>query len=272
MYFIELYYINHFFDKGFKVNNMKIENIIKDIGYILNQSDLIGLDWVPIIHGKKFQSLTSSKYAIFEKIKRSFFSRLFNLLGSRVLFVFEPFDRIATTKGIVLYLLAKIENNNFNAEDIKYLDEIKKRKIPNTNLYSFGYEYGIRGKKVTLSTPQAIVSYMVAKLFFELYLYFNEKKYLYEFNYIVEEMIQVFPQFSYDDKICFAYTTNSNYHVHNASLHFTELLAIYSYYNKYDNLIEKSLNYSLSDFQKIIIMQVVKLETFLLIITILDIF
>jgi hypothetical protein len=217
-----------------------------------------GLDWSSIMYSDKFFILSRSNNKYINRFKKSFYSRLVYYLGHRVLFLFEPIERITFVKGICLYLMAKINMNEFNEEDEYLLLELNKKRIKNTCLFAHDVNYYIRDKQVTTNIPNLVTTYFVAELYFQLYLKNEQKEYKNYFKDIVNDLIKTIPYFEKSQtELCFQYTTVSSYNVHNANLLFAELIVKYNFLEKghvnkkiYDSLIQKSLNYSLTDFKK----------------------
>lgn len=235
------------------LNKQITEKYLKNLRTALVDINHRGLDWVPIRHGKKYHKLTYSRSGIIQKIKRKLLHVAWNILGARILPLLEPIPRLRYTKGLALFLEAEILQGRWDAYHTQLLEELRSRKIPDTNLYTFDYSYNIGSAQVKHDTPQIIVTYTVASLYFLLYKETKKNEYREDFCAIVDDIIKIFPRFEYKDCLCFSYTTNSNYHVHNANLHVAELMAKYAHITgstRYDTLIRQSLNYSLRDFQK----------------------
>jgi len=237
---------------------MKMLEIYNNLLFYFKIHNHEGLDPSSITNSTKFLTLTYSKYYLIARLKTSFYSRLFNFLGHRVLFIFEPIENLSFTKGICLYLMAKLNMDDFNTDDFNLLNELDKKRIQGTSLFAHDVEYCIRSKTITKSTPNVVTTYFVADLYFQLYMKYKNSEYQIYFKDVVENLVATIPYFEKSaTEICFQYTTVSKYHVHNANLFFAELLVkyIYMYKNnenttKYKKLIIRSLNYSLNDFKK----------------------
>ncbi|MCR4420955.1 MAG: hypothetical protein NUV32_00590 [Exilispira sp.] len=163
------------------------------------------------------------------------------------------------TKGLALIssALANFDYNLFKNKIEEIIEIILSLKIGDEFVWAHNIDYYFNDDtKITTSTPNLITTYFVANAFFEIYSLSKEEKYLNLFNKTVITMLEKFPYDRYSEKsICFMYTPNSNYHVHNANILFVEILVKYIFLNKNEdnnNLIElvrKALNYSLEDFK-----------------------
>ena len=195
----------------------------------------------------------------FRKIVNFLFSRTMNYLGEFSVYVLKP-EKKHYTKGLALVLSGLSFENKLNYKLISYIiEKIKLLRLKDKFLWAHNDDYSFPcGTIVNTSTPNLVTTSFVANSFFDLFTVTQNKNYKDIFCNIVD---QILTEISYKnvtkDKICFMYTPITNYHVHNANLLFAELLAKRFYLDvsekkksKLSNLIKKSINYSIGDFNE----------------------
>ncbi|MEQ3621953.1 MAG: hypothetical protein ABNH34_12035 [Marinobacter sp.] len=194
---------------------------------------------------------------VLRKVLSSLYSRTIYYLGEYSIFLLKPKKKVYT-KGLALVLsgLACDEFPNYELINI-LVDLIMSKRIRNTYLWAHDIDYSFPGgRAVTTETPNLVTTAFVANAFFDLYKKTNIVSYKEIFNKIVGDLLKEVPYKELsDDKICFMYTPITDYHVHNANLLYAELLAKKIYLGSSDaeelmSLIDRALNYSLSDFHE----------------------
>lgn len=196
------------------------------------------------------------KPSIIKKIFLYAFFQIQNFCNPLFVRLIKP-EKKYYTKGLALIIsaLAHFNYDNYKG-DIQYLiDIILSLKLGNKFVWAHNVDYFFNDRtKITTNTPNLITTYFVGNALFETYIISENIKFLNLFNNIVKDMLTTFPYKEYNnDSICFMYTPNSDYYVHNANILFSELLIKYLYINNINDsniieLVNKSLNYSLRDF------------------------
>ena len=191
------------------------------------------------------------------KVINSVYSRFIYYSGEYAVYLLRP-QKAVYSKGLALILSGLTCDDTPNDELIDLIvDLIMSKRIPGTYLWAHDIDYSFPGgHAVTTKTPNLVTTAFVANAFYDLYRKTNRVFYKEIFNKIVCDLLEKVPYKELSsDKICFMYTPITDYHVHNANLLYAELLAKKIHLGSEDadhltNLIERALNYSLSDFDE----------------------
>lgn len=194
---------------------------------------------------------------VLKKIANSLYSRFIYYSGEYAVYLLRP-KKAVYSKGLALILSGLAYDDGQNEELIDLIvDLVMSKRISGTYLWAHDINYSFPGGSVvTTETPNLVTTAFVANAFYDLYRKTNKVFYKETFNKIVLSLLDSVPYKEISsEKICFMYTPITDYHVHNANLLYAELLAkkIHLGANDSDHLrrlVERALNYSLSDFRE----------------------
>ena len=198
--------------------------------------------------------------SVVRKVFLSLYSRFIYYIGGFAIFLLKP-KQTSYAKGLALVLsgLSKLDETNESLIN-DLISKILDKRIEGRYLWAHEVNYSFPGgQEVTNETPNLITSAFVANGFFDIYIKTKNEKCREIFLLIVRDIQEVIPyKVVSSDKICFMYTPVTSYHVHNANLHYSELLAKKISIGELESaekehllqLIRKSVNYSISDFEE----------------------
>ncbi|ROQ47069.1 hypothetical protein EDB94_0785 [Marinobacter sp. 3-2] len=194
---------------------------------------------------------------IVRKVINSVYSRFIYYSGEYAVYLLRP-QKAVYSKGLALILSGLACDDTPNDELIDLIiDLIMSKRISGTFLWAHDIDYSFPGGRVvTTQTPNLVTTAFVANAFYDLYKKTKRVCYKETFNKIVLDLLENVPYKELsNDKICFMYTPITEYHVHNANLLYAELLAKKIHLGSKDAdhltiLIQRALNYSLSDFSE----------------------
>lgn len=207
------------------------------------------------------QRLMAIKKAI-SRVPLSFVRRALNSMVARSVFysgelaipLLKP-QKSTYAKGLALVLSGLSHQRENRDLENQLVEMIFHKKLSGKFLWAHDIDYSFPGGiPVTKQTPNLVTTAFVANAFYDLYKSRRGERYKEYFLSIVEDIFGDIPYRSVgDDKICFMYTPVTDYHVHNANLLYSELLAKYleldgKNIKSGEDLIERSLRYSFSDF------------------------
>lgn len=192
-----------------------------------------------------------------KRIANSLYSRFIYYSGEYAVYLLRP-KKAVYSKGLALILSGLACDDGQNDELIGLIvDLVMSKRISGTYLWAHDINYSFPGGcVVTTETPNLVTTAFVANAFYDLYRKTSNIFYKETFNKIISNLLESVPYKELSsDKICFMYTPVTDYHVHNANLLYAELLAkkIHLGANDSDHLrslVERALNYSLSDFRE----------------------
>jgi hypothetical protein len=186
---------------------------------------------------------------------KAILSRLTLYGGHRLLIFINP-QKVFLPKCLALASIAHINYSHaydltehiFKAEFL--LQRLLKISLPEKKVWSHGYPYKIKDVAVEIDTPNLVTTYFVAEAFWY-YLKYYDFKYISIYNQIVNNCLSTFPAKPFKNYICFMYTPESTYFVHNANLMMLEMLSKNAALQKVDipSIAERALLFSLTDFE-----------------------
>lgn len=239
-----------------KIRN-ELFNRMKDVDFIGYDPSSLKFDDKVIKIEKNIKKIRP--YFLRKKIKSLFYRFIFHF-GEFAHFIINP-QKKTYSKGVALCLsaLSFIKNRNCTSDKEKLIKILLEKRIPDTYLWSHDINYTFPcGTLIDYETPNLVTTAFVANSFVDLYVSSGKKEFLNIFNKIIEDVLKNIPYKKINEQeICFMYTSKTNYHVHNANLLYTELLAKYISFNNLINkrkdimgLINKSISYTLNDFKR----------------------
>ena len=196
---------------------------------------------------------------LLKKTLGSLFSRAMYYLGSYSIYILKP-EKKVYAKGLALVLSGLSCEKNLKTNLINdIVTRLLALRLQGHFLWAHNIDYSFPGGiKVTTEIPNLVTTAFVANAFFDLYKATAKNEYKKIFFNIIDDVLSKIPyKFIEEGKICFMYTPVTDYHVHNANLLYAELLAKRlslgieeSQALNLINLIEMSVNYSISDFKE----------------------
>lgn len=197
---------------------------------------------------------------LLSRIWRSIIYRSVFYLGHRTNRFLEP-NECSFVKGLALMLsaLAHIYVSSTKEKEViikkilRIESLIQEKQLFNQYLWAHDCDYKIQNTPVTTKTPNLITTAFVAKSYWDLWCATDSEVYKDKFLTIVDNMVNTFPCQSFGGKVCFMYTPNTKYFVHNANLLMNELLGKSQYVTKngkYIDLMIRSISYSCDDYKK----------------------
>jgi hypothetical protein len=244
-------------------SGLKDREVISVLLERMERADYVGLDWSTISYNPTLLRIVGMGQSI------PVFSRLWPLLvrrieyysGHRIHWLLRPSScRFAKGLALVLSACAHLYSQASQEERTELLTRanhigtlIEEKRLPNRILWAHDYDYLIHNIVITTQTPNLVTTAFVAQSFWDWWRAAGVLSYKRRFLEIVEDMVRVFPVQPHDHTACFMYTPNTQYHVHNANLLASELLAKRFSIEKdeeYIKLIEMTVTYSLDDFRE----------------------
>jgi hypothetical protein len=199
--------------------------------------------------------ISSLKINILSRVLNSILSRVIFYSGGLSVKIIRPKKR-TFSKGIALVISGLSFRKNLELEKVDNLIKVlMDKKIDGMYLWAHDIPYGFPGgEKIYADTPNLVTSAFVANSIFDLYKKTEDEKWSGLFLKIVDDIELHIPFKNISsDQICFMYTPISNYHVHNANLLYSELLAKKYSITKEPYLLElitKSIAYTIGDFMR----------------------
>ncbi len=144
----------------------------------------------------------------------------------------------------------KTNNKKYFEKSIKCLTWLESNPIPGYSSICWGQPYDWYSRKlISKNTPRATVTSLAITAFLDAYELTKDKQYLSivedACNFFINDLNQDQDE---DGHICFSYTTNDHFHVHNANMLVAAALVRTSHYTKNSRFLDmgsKALNYSM---------------------------